>query len=427
MGELLAQVLARENPKTAYKRVVRNKGSSGVDGVEVQDLAAYLKAFWPQVKHEVSTGQYRPKPVLGVEIPKPSGGKRLLGIPTVLDRMLQQALHQVLSLLWEEDFSVHSYGFRPGRKAQQAVLQGLAYINEGYQEVIDLDLKSFFDRVNHDKLMALIRVKVKDKFLLRLIRRYLQSGLMLGGIEQARGEGTPQGGPLSPLLSNILLNELDQELEKRGHRFVRYADDISIYVRSRVAAKRVLGSIRRFLENKLLLEVNQKKTRICRPVKLTLLGYGFVSVYKKGVKGQYRLRVAPASMKRLKLKLKGLTRKTRPISLTDRIGQINRLKKGWLQYFKYAHTYEKLKQLDGWVRNRLRYCIWKHWKKPEKRRRSFIGLGVSHGQAYAWSRSRMGGWAIAQSPMMRTTVTVERLKQRGYLPFVEYYLSIRVV
>ena len=427
MGELLAQVLARENLKTAYKRVVRNKGSSGVDGVEVQDLAAYLKAFWPQVKHEVSTGQYRPKPVLGVEIPKPSGGKRLLGIPTVLDRMLQQAIHQVLSPLWEEDFSVHSYGFRPGRKAQQAVLQGLAYINEGYQEVIDLDLKSFFDRVNHDKLMALIRAKVKDKFLLRLIRRYLQSGLMLGGIEQARGEGTPQGGPLSPLLSNILLNELDQELEKRGHRFVRYADDISIYVRSRVAAKRVLGSIRRFLENKLLLEVNQKKTRICRPVKLTLLGYGFVSVYKKGAKGQYRLRVAPASMKRLKLKLKGLTRKTRPISLTDRIGQINRLMKGWLQYFKYAHTYEKLKQLDGGVRNRLRYCIWKHWKKPEKRRRSFIGLGVSHGQAYAWSRSRMGGWAIAQSPMMRTTVTVERLKQRGYLPFVEYYLSIRVV
>ena len=427
MGELLAQVLARENLKTAYKRVIRNKGSSGVDGVEVQDLAAYLKAFWPQVKHEVSTGQYRPKPVLGVQIPKPNGGKRLLGIPTVLDRMLQQALHQVLGPMWEEDFSTHSYGFRPGRNAQQAVLQGLAYINEGYQEVIDLDLKSFFDRVNHDKLMALIRRKVQDKFLLRLIRRYLQSGLMLGGVEQVRGEGTPQGGPLSPLLSNILLNELDQELEKRGHRFVRYADDVSIYLRSRVAAKRVLGSIRRFLENKLLLEVNQKKTRICRPVKLILLGYGFVSVYKKGVKGQYRLRVAPTSMKRLKLKLKGLTRKTRPISLTNRIGQINRLMKGWLQYFKYAHTYEKLKQLDGWVRNRLRYCIWKHWKKPEKRRRSFIRLGVPHGQAYAWSRSRMGGWAIAQSPMMRTTVTIDRLKQRGYLPFIDYYLSIRVV
>ena len=427
MGELLAQVLARENLKTAYKRVIRNKGSSGVDGVEVQDLAAYLKAFWPQVKHEVSTGQYRPKPVLGVQIPKPNGGKRLLGIPTVLDRMLQQALHQVLSPLWEKDFSVHSYGFRPGRKAQQAVLQGLAHINEGYQEVIDLDLKSFFDRVNHDKLMALIRRKVQDKFLLRLIRRYLQSGLMLGGVEQVRGEGTPQGGPLSPLLSNILLNELDQELEKRGHRFVRYADDVSIYLRSRVAAKRVLGSIRRFLENKLLLEVNQKKTRICRPVKLILLGYGFVSVYKKGVKGQYRLRVAPASMKRLKLKLKGLTRKTRPLPLSERIGQINRLMKGWLHYFKYAHTYEKLKQLDGWVRNRLRYCIWKHWKKPEKRRRSFIRLGVPHGQAYAWSRSRMGGWAIAQSPMMRTTVTIDRLKQRGYLPFIDYYLSIRVV
>ena len=219
MGELLAQVLARENLKRAYQRVVRNGGAAGKDGVEVSDLRNHLESVWPRLRTEIETGQYRPTAVRGVEIPKANGGKRLLGIPTVLDRMIQQAIHQVLSPLWEEDFSQHSYGFRPGRNAQQAVRQGLAYINEGYQDVIDLDLKSFFDRVNHDKLMALIRQKVKDKFLLRLIRRYLQSGMMIGGREVARQEGTPQGGPLSPLLSNILLNQLDQELEKTGTSF----------------------------------------------------------------------------------------------------------------------------------------------------------------------------------------------------------------
>lgn len=427
MGELLAQVLDRNNLRRAYKRVVGNGGAAGTDGVKVSDFRSHLEEVWPKVVAEIVSGQYQPAAVRGVEIPKSSGGKRLLGIPTVLDRMIQQAIHQVLSQMWEGDFSDHSYGFRPGRNAQGAVLQGLAYINEGYQEIIDLDLKSFFDRVNHDKLMTLIRGKVKGKLLLRLIRRYLQSGMMLGGVEMARDEGTPQGGPLSPLLSNILLNELDQELEKRGHRFMRYADDCSIYVRSKRAAKRVLGSITCFLTEKLRLEVNEEKTNICRPVKLTLLGYGFVSVYQKGVKGKYRLRVAPKSLKRLKLKLKGLTRKTRPFSLTERIDQINRLMKGWLHYFKYAHSYQKLKELDGWVRNRLRYCIWKHWKKPEKRRRSFIRLGVAPGQAYAWSRSRMGGWAIACSPMMRTTITINRLKQRGYLAFADYYHSIRVV
>jgi len=427
MGKVLEEVLSSANLRSAYQRVVRNGGAAGVDGVQVSDLRKHLGQVWAEVQGEIESGCYRPLAVRGVEIPKPNGGKRLLGIPTVLDRMIQQAIHQVLSPMWEGDFSAHSYGFRPGRSAQEAVLQGLAYINEGYQDVVDLDLKQFFDRVNHDKLMALIRRKVDDKALLRLIRRYLESGLMLDGVEMARQEGTPQGGPLSPFLSNILLNELDQELQKRGHRFVRYADDCSIFVRSKAAARRVLGSISRFLEKKLHLEVNQEKTQICRPVKFTLLGYGLVPVYQKGVKGRYRLRVAPKSLKRLKLKLKGLTRKTRPIALVDRIAQINRLLKGWLHYFKYAHCHQKLRELDGWLRNRLRYCIWKHWKKPEKRRRSFIRLGIEKGQAYAWSRSRMGGWAIASSPIMRTTITLDRLKRRGYLSFLDYYHSIRVV
>lgn len=295
----------------------------------------------------------------------------------------------------------------------------------GYQDVIDLDLKSFFDRVNHDKLMALLRQKITDKVLLRLIRRYLQSGMLLGGVVSSRAEGTPQGGPLSPLLSNILLNQLDKELEKRGHRFVRYADDCSIFLRSYRAAARVKAGITRFLENKLHLEVNEKKTKICRPVHFELLGYGFVPTYKKGERGKYNLRVASKSWKRLKLKIKAITRKTSPISFEERILKLNRLMRGWVQYFKLATGYQKLKDLDAWIRCRLRYCIWKQWKKPRRRYRAFVQLGVNHEWARKFAGSRKGGWAIACSPIMGVTVTEERLRQKGYIPFLEYYLSVK--
>lgn len=421
---LLERILSRSNLARAYDQVLRNRGSSGVDGVEVYDLANYLHDNWLRIKARIETGTYHPQAVLGVEIPKPNGGTRLLGIPTVIDRLIQQAIHQVLSPLWENDFSAHSYGFRPGRNAQQAVLQAQTYINEGCQDIIDLDLKSFFDEVNHDILMSLLRQKVKDVRLLKLIRRYLQAGLLLGGVMTPRPKGTPQGGPLSPLLSNILLNELDQELLHRSLRFVRYADDCSIFLRSLRSARRVKESITRFIEGKLRLKVNEEKTGIRRPVRFELLGYGFVPTYRKGERGKYNLRVSPKVFKRLKLKIKVITRKTSPMSFGERIDRLNKLVRGWVNYFKLANTWRKLKELDSWVRNRLRYCIWKQWKKPDRRRRAFIQLGIPPNQAYAWSRSRMSGWAIACSPIMRTTVTVERLQKRGYLSFTDYYLKI---
>ena len=419
--ELLNKVLDYSNIEKAYKQVVGNKGSKGVDGVTTTQLQDYMQENWDRIKQEITTGYYQPQAVLGVEISKTSGGKRLLGIPTVIDRLIQQSIHQVLNPIYDVEFSENSYGFRKGRSAQQAIIQSQRYINEGYQNIIDLDLKSFFDIVNHDYLMSLLYRKIKDKMLLKLIRRYLQSEIMLGGLTQQREKGTPQGSPLSPLLSNIILNELDKELVKRGLRFVRYADDCSIFQKSKRSARRVKRSITKFIETKLHLKVNEQKTNICRPINYFMLGYGFVPTYKKGEKGKYNLRVSPKSFKQMKQKVKLITRKTLPLSFEERITKLKAFTRGWVNYYKYAHVSGKLKELDGWVRNRLRYCIWKHWKKPNKRMRSFIRLGIPKGQAYSWSRSRMGGWAIAQSPMMRTTVTIERLKRRGYLSFSEQF------
>ena len=422
---LMGAILSKENLLRAYKRVVSNGGAPGVDGVRVDELKTLLQQRWAAIQLELLEGTYHPAQVKGVEIPKANGGKRLLGIPTVMDRFIQQAVQQVLGRLWDVDFSPYSYGFRPGRNAQQALLQATEYINTGYQDVIDLDLKSFFDKVNHDKLMALIRRKIQDKALLRLIRRYLQSGIMLGGISQERTEGTPQGGPLSPLLSNILLNELDKELTSRGHRFVRYADDCSIFLRSKAAAKRVRESITRFIESQLLLEVNQDKTKICRPTGFVLLGHTFTSTYKKGEKGKYRLSIARKSWEALKRKIKTITRKTDPMPLDVRIQALNQLMKGWLNYFKYATGYEKLDRLDGWIRNRLRYCIWKAWKRPKRRLRAFLQLGIPKDWAVRFAYSRKGGWRLACSPVMGMSITEERLRQRGYISFKDYYHKVR--
>ncbi len=422
---LMGVILSRPNLLAAYRRVVRNGGAAGVDGVGVGQLAEHLRTHWSRVREELLSGTYRPSAVRGVEIPKASGGVRLLGIPTVMDRLIQQAVHQVLGPLWEPEFSPYSYGFRPGRSAAQALEQATAYLNEGRQTIIDLDLKSFFDRVNHDKLMGIIRKKIKDVALLRLIRRFLQSGILLGGVEQAREEGTPQGGPLSPLLSNVLLNEFDQELKRRGHRFVRYADDCSIFLRSRAAAQRVLASITRFLEGDLHLEVNREKTKIVRPVKFVLLGHTFTPTYKKGERATYRLSISRKSWDSLKRKIKALTRKTDPVPLTERIAKLNRLMRGWVNYFKRATGYEKFDQLDGWIRNRLRYCIWKSWKRPRRRYRAFRQLGVSHAWAMRYAWSRKGGWRLSCSPVMKMTVTEERLRQRGYQSFKDYYHHVR--
>lgn len=425
--DLLNQILSRKNIDRAIHQVVRNGGSAGTDGMNVSALKGFFTKHFDTITNHIRSGTYQPQSVLGVEIPKSNGGKRLLGIPTVIDRTIQQAIHQVLSPLYEQEFSVYSYAFRPNKSARQAVHQALDYINSGYQDIIDLDLKSFFDLVNHDYLMSLLYRKIKDKQLLRLIRKYLKSELMLGGISSHRSKGTPQGSPLSPLLSNIILNELDKELASKGLKFVRYADDCSIFLRSKASAEITLIHITEFIENKLHLKVNTEKTNIVRPLNYCILGFNFVSTYNKDEKGKYRLRVCPKSFKKLKQKIKMITRKTSPVPVRQKIIQLNQLMIGWINYFKDAYMQEKLKKLDSWVRSRIRYCIWKHWKKPNRRKRAYIRMGVKAGIAYSWSRSRMGGWAVAQSPMMRTTVTLDRLKRVGYESFTDYYRKVSPV
>ena len=364
---LLRQVLHPVNLGNALQRVISNKGSCGVDGMKVTQLREYWNNHSTEIIQSIKNGTYQPQMVKGIEISKPSGGIRILGVPTVVDRVIQQAIHQVLCPIYDAEFSAFSYGFRPGRGAHQAIYQELCYINAGYQDIIDLDLKSFFDVVNHDLLMSILYRKIKDERLLRLIRKFLKTGMLIGGLEHQRLEGTPQGSPLSPLLSNILLNELDKELTKRGLRFVRYADDCSIFLGSKRAARRVLRKITDFIEQELKLKVNAHKTSIVRPYSFHSLGYNFVCTYEKGKKGQYRLRVSPKRFTTMKQKVKEITRKTRPISFVARISELNSYMKGWIGYFRYAFMQEKLKELDIWIRKRLRYCIWKHWKNLAKR------------------------------------------------------------
>ena len=418
---MIKQLTSKANLNQAYLQVYRNKGAAGVDRVQVTELKSILKAHGKQYTEQIERETYQVSPILGVTIPKSNGKTRLLGVPTVVDRVYQQALHQVLQPIFETDFQEHSYGFRPKRNAHGAITQSLANINSGYQDIVDIDLKSFFDEVEHYVLLELIYKKVKCKATLKLLRSFLRAPIYIKGKLHKRNKGVPQGSPLSPLLSNILLNELDMELEKRGHRYVRYADDFSIYVKSKKAAKRVGNSIFQFLRDKLRLPINREKSGIRRPSSFNVLGYGFVPTYKKDEKGKYQLVVKKSKWKEFKAKLKYLTRKTTPASFDERIHRIKLLTRGWINYFKLASIQAKLKKLEEWLRNRLRYCIWHHWKKPERKRKNLIRLGINQNQAYAWSRTRMGGWVVAQSPILRTTITVSRLKRRGYVSLIEYY------
>lgn len=422
---MIEQILTRKNLLQAMYKVQKNHGSAGVDHMPVTKLCELLVIDKEELTVKVRNGKYLPQAILGVEISKGEGKTRLLGIPTVCDRLLQQAVLQVITARFEFEFSDSSFGFRPKRNVQQAVLKAQGYINEGFQNIVDIDLKTFFDEVDHCYLLQLLYRKIKCRETLRLIRKWLRSPIQINGKLVKRRKGVPQGSPLSPLLSNIMLHELDRELERQGLQFVRYADDFSIYLKTKTTARKVGNNIFKFLKNKLKLTINREKSGIRRPVHFTCLGFGFVPTYKKGERGKYQLVVSEKSWKKLKQKLKDLTRKTTPMSFDERIRKLNEVQRGWLNAFRMASIHNKLAELDGWLRNRLRYCIWHHWKKLERKRKNLIRLGIEPVQAYQWSRTRMGGWRIAQSPILGTTITVERLKRRGYIPLLELYNHVK--
>jgi RNA-directed DNA polymerase len=390
----MEEVCGRENCKQALARVKANKGSAGVDGMTVQQLPEHLKQHWPVIREQLLSGTYKPQPVKRVEIPKPDGGVRKLGIPTVLDRFIQQAVMQVLQRRWDRTFSEHSYGFRPGRSAHQAVETAQRYIAEGYRWCVDLDLEKFFDRVSHDKLMAKIAERVSDKRMLKLIRTFLTAGVMEDGLVSPVDEGTPQGGPLSPLLSNIVLDEFDRELERRGLRFARYADDSNIYVRSRRAGERVMESITRFITEKLKLKVNEQKSAVARPWERKFLGFSFTSGQEP------KRRIAPKAVLRFKEKVRELTRRTRGVSMERMAEELTRYLRGWLGYFGRCQTPYVLEKLDQWVRHRLRSVVWKQWKRGTVRFAELRKRGVGKDLAAQTAGSAHGPWRLANSPAL---------------------------
>jgi group II intron reverse transcriptase/maturase len=417
---MIAQVLEATNLYKAARQVMRNKGASGIDSMSHLKLPEYIRKNRSELLLSICNNSYVPQAILGVPIPKGKGKTRLLGIPTVVDRWLQQAVSQQLMTKFEYEFETFSYGFRPQKNIQKAVLQAQQYINDGYQDIVDIDLKGFFDEVDHCILLQLIYNKVQCPTTLRLIRKWLRVPISIHGKLHKRRKGIPQGSPISPLLSNIILDVLDKEMQNQGLRYVRYADDFSIYAKSKSEAKRIGNSIYLFLRDKLKLPINKAKSGIRRPVNFKLLGHGFVPIYKKGIKGQYQLVVKRASWEKFKRNLKSLTKKTKPMSLLERLERLNQVCRGWMNNYRLTNIYAKLKKLDEWLRNRLRYCIWHDWKKLERKRKNLIQLGIEEGQAYAWSRTRMGGWAVAQSPILKTTITLSRLKRKGYKPMIDY-------
>jgi RNA-directed DNA polymerase len=392
---LMEEVCERGNCEQALKRVKANKGSAGVDGMTVRELPQYLKQHWPAIRDQLLRGAYRPQPVRRVEIDKPDGGGvRKLGVPTVLDRFIQQAVLQVLQKRWDETFSDRSYGFRPGRSAHQAVARAQRYVREGCGWVVDLDLEKFFDRVNHDKLMARIAKRVSDKRVLKLIREFLTAGVMEGGLVNAVGEGTPQGGPLSPLLSNIVLDELDRELESRGHRFVRYADDCNIYVRSERAGQRVMASVTSFINRRLKLKVNSEKSAVARPAMRKFLGFSFTRGREP------RRRIAPKALVRFKRRVQELTRRTRGISVERMVADLATYLRGWHGYFRFCETRSVLRDLDSWVRRRLRAVVWKQWKRGRRRFAELRKRDINGDLAAKTAGSSHGPWRLARSPAL---------------------------
>ncbi|MEK4296532.1 group II intron reverse transcriptase/maturase [Paenibacillus odorifer] len=417
---MLEQLLSRENLLQALKRVEANKGSHGVDGMSVKSLRKHIVQNWQTLRHAIEEGTYEPSPVRRVEIPKPNGGGvRMLGIPTVTDRMLQQAISQVVTPLFDPQFSEHSYGFRPKRRGHDAVRKAREFMKEGYRFVVDLDLEKFFDRVHHDRLMLKIAEKVKDKKVLLLIRKYLQSGVMENGLVKPTLEGTPQGGPLSPLLSNIVLDELDKELEKRGHRFVRYADDCNIYVKTPRAGERVKASVTGFIEGKLKLKVNQGKSAVDRPWKRKFLGFSF------SVDQEPKVRIAQQSLQKAKVRIREITSRKKPMKMEERIQKLNQYLMGWCGYFSLADTPSSFRDMDKWIRRRLRMCLWKQWKNPRTKVKRLISLGVRKDKADEWGNTRKGYWRIAGSPILSRALNNRYWETNGLKSLMDRYNLLR--
>src|SRR5258706_6488409 len=407
----MEEVCERENLREAWRRVKANKGSGGVDGITIDGITDYLKQHWPAIREQLLNGTYVPRPVRRVEIPKPDGGVRKLGIPTVLDRFIQQAVMQVLQRRWDRTFSDHSYGFRPGRSAHQAVAQAQQYIAEGHGWCVDFDLEKFFDRVNHDKLMGQIAKRVEDRRLLKLIRAFLNAGGMENGLVSPSVEGTPQGGPLSPLLSNLVLDELDRELERRGHRFVRYADDCNIYVGSERAGQRVVESVTRFITQKLKLKVNEAKSAVARPKERKFLGFSFTAG------PEVKRVIAPKALDRFKQRIREITRRAKGVSMKTTMEELAPYMRGWRRYFGFCETPEVLLSLTRWVRLRLRAALWRQWKTPRRRRAALLALGVSARLARNTAGSGHGPWYLARSQLSREGFPMRTSNRSGFLPW----------
>lgn len=405
---LIIKITELDNLNHAFKKVERNKGAAGVDAKDIEATRLYLKEEGQQIRELIREGKYKPKAVRRVDIPKPNGGTRKLGIPTVTDRVIQQAIVQKLTPIFEKQFSSYSYGFRPNRSAHQAIEQARQYIEDGYNFVVDIDLEKFFDRVNHDKLMSLIAKTITDKPTLKLIRRYLQAGVMDNGLIKPNTEGTPQGGPLSPLLSNIMLHELDKELEKRGHKFVRYADDCNIFVKSRKAGERIKESITQFIERKLKLKVNQEKSAVGKPIARIFLG---VSFYQRGRKT--RVFVPKERKKRFEEKLKKWTNRNWGVSMEFRVKKINQLIQGWGNYFKIADIKQYAHKIDSHTRRRLRACRWKEWKKVKTKYKNLVKLGIYKEEAKKNANSRKGYWRLSNNPILHLALNNQYWQDQG--------------
>ena len=420
--ELLEQILAKENLNKAYKKVYQNKGVAGADGITVEEIAEYIKENKDRITNKIRKRQYKPQPVKRVQIPKENGKKRNLGIPTVMDRIIQQAIVQILTPIFEEQFHDNSYGFRPGRSCEQAVIKVLEYLNDGYDWIVDIDLEKFFDTVNQDKLITIIGKTIKDGDVVSLIRKYLSAGVMVNGVKRETKVGTPQGGNLSPLLSNIMLNELDKELEARGLNFVRYADDCIILVKSEKAANRVLASITKFIEKKLGLKVNAEKSKVTRPTQTKYLGFSFW----KSPKGQWKPKPHLKSYQKLIRKLKQLTDRSWSISLDNRIEKINYVVRGWVNYFRIANMKNKITEIDEHLRVRIRVIIWKQWKKIRKKCESLQKLGVPFEIAFYCANTRKGYYQICKTRYIQFAINNERLRKRGLVFLLDQYEKVHI-